>query len=814
MDSLIHDLRYAVRTLARSPGFTLAAVVCLALGIGANSAMFGVVDALLLRPPSAVSDPGRLTRLFFTEHVRSGDATWDATSYPTYERLRDGVPGFAGVTAYFADSVAARQGADLAVIPSAMASGSYFGTLGVTASLGRLFGPADDVPGGPPVAVISYGYWQSRFGGAPDVVGRTLDLAGLPYTIVGVASRGFTGPDLTRADVWVPLAVASPRLFAPDALTSRDDIWLRVIARLRGGSDAAQVAAQATAVYRRNGPPRAFDPAAGRVSLWPIQVDRGPQESHEAKVSVWLAAVAALVLLIACANVANLLLVRGTQRRREIAVRLALGAGRGRLARQLLTESFALAGLGALAGLLVAAWGAPLIRRLMLPPDVSGGGAIDPRVLAFTASVTLATALLSGVVPAWSFSRPDLARALKSGDREGSRQRSTLRSVLLVVQVALALVPVVGTGLFVRSLRNVLHINLGVDARQVLAVSFDFRGENVSRRALADAEWLALDRARAYPGIEHAAAAMGGSFGSWSFGARIVVPGRDTILPLLSRSPYMNAVTPDYFATTGARLVRGRELSDGDATNGSGVAVIDQTMARLVWPGEEPIGKCFMYEADRRCVRVVGVMTDVHRWQVVEDPPPQFYVPLARGDSQLTPTVLYLRARAASPQLVTAVRRDLQQAMGEGVTVSVTPIARLVDVQLAPWRLAANACAAFGALALVLAAFGLYAVLAFAVAQRRQEMGVRLAMGARTVDLARLIVGQGMRTAAAGVFIGVAAALAAGRLVASLLYGVSPADPTTLTLASLAVVAVAALATWLPARRAARLDPVAALRSE
>ena len=814
MDSLILDLRYAVLTLLRSPGFTIAAVLCFALGIGANTVMFGVVDTLLLRPPAGVREPGRLARLYFTEHLRRGDATWNATSYPAYAHLRDDVPGFAGVTAYFADSLSVGPASEAEKIPAAMVTGTYFRTLGVAPVLGRFFGPDDDVPGGPPVAVLSYGYWRSRFGGDSGAIGRTLWVGGSPHAVVAVAPRGFIGPDLAPVDLWVPLAVAAPRLFAPDALTSKDDIWLQVLARLDAGTDPRQAAVEATAVYRREGARGGWATAEGRVALWPIQGDRGPESSRAARVSTWLAIVAALVLLIACANVANLLLVRGTRRRREIAVRLALGAGCTRLARQLLAESLVLAGLGAGAGLLVAVWGAPIVRRLTLPADAAAGSVLDARVLAFTAAVAVAVGLLSGLVPALRAGRLDLGPSLKTGQREGMQQRSGIRTGLLVAQVAVTLVLMVGAGLFVRSLRNVLDVNLGLDTRRVLAVSLDFRGARLTQGEIAATQWRLLERARSYPGVENAAAAMGGSFGSWSFGAKVTVPGRDSIPALVTMSPYLNAVTPSFFATTGTRIVRGRGLTAADGVPRFGVAVIGETMARLVWPNEDPLGQCFVFDVGKHCTRVVGVAADVHRQEIVEEPQLQFYVPLAQGDAQAMPSVLYLRTAGDARSLAPGVRRDLQRLSGDGIAVSVTPIENLVDTQLQPWRLGAAMCGAFGALALALAAFGLYAVLAYAVSQRRQEMGVRLALGAESRDLARLVIGHGLRVAAAGVAVGLAAALALGRLVTSLLYGVSPRDPLSLLLAALAVIGVAALASWLPARRAARSDPMEALRSE
>jgi putative ABC transport system permease protein len=814
VDVLIQDLRYAIRTLLKSPGFTIVAVLCFALGIGANTVMFGVVDTLLFRPPPHVTDAGRVARLYFTEHGRRRDYTSDATSYPEYQRLRDGVPAFASVAAYWTDSVTIGRAPEIEKVSGSMVAGSFFSTLGVTAALGRFFGPADDTRGGAPVIVLANGLWRSRFGGDSLVVGRALRIGTTLYTVVGVAPAGFTGADLRPVDLWLPLAVAAPRLFARDALTSPYDEWLNVVARLAPGADAPQATAQANVAYVRGERPGAEAPPATRVTLGPIQLDRGPQASRGAKVSTWLAAVAAIVLLIACANVANLLLARGMHRRREIAVRLALGAGRGRLARQLVVESLLLALFGGAAALLVAVWGAPLIRAFTLPPEVASRPIIDLRVLAFTGVVVVVTGILSGLVPALESSRPDLATALKAGERDGVRQRSPLRSTLLAGQVALTLVLMTGAGLFVRSLRNVHAIDLGLDVRQVLAVSLDFRGTGYGPRDVVALYWRLLDRAAAIPGVERVSAAMGGSFGQWSFGARVSIPGRDSVPALAMMSPYFNAVTRDFFATTGTRIEHGRALTAADGAAKAKVAVIGSTMARLLWPGQDPLGQCFVFGRNRDCTEVVGVAGDVHRQDLVEEPQMQFYVPLARGDTINTPSVLYLRASGDARGVAATVRRDLQGLEGNLAQVTVTPIEDLVRSQLVPWQLGAAMCGAFGALAMVLAAFGLYAVLAYSVTQRRQEMGIRLALGADAGAVFRLIVGDGLRVAAAGTVVGLLAALAAGKLVASLLYGVSPRDPLVLASAALVVVAVAAAASYIPARRATKVDPLVALRSE
>ncbi len=816
MDTLIADLRYAFRTLARSPGFALAAVLCFALGIGANATMFGVVDTLMFRPPAQVKDPGRLVRLYFTQNAMVfGRFTQASTSYPNFQDIRGGVPDFESVAAWWTTDVAVGRGTRASQVHAAMASASYFPLLGVRPLLGRFFGADEDRAGAAPTAVLSYEYWKRQFACDSAVVGRTLEIGKLLYTVVGVTPEGFTGADLQPVDLWLPAAVAGPVLMESGALTNRGDSWITLLARLKPGVAAAQAAAQATLVYRRGDAAQVWKDATATVELGPIQAARGPEASSDAKVSLWLAVVSALVLLIACANVANLLLARAMRRRREVAVRLAMGAGRWRLARQLVTESLVLSLVGGAAALLVALWAGPLLRAYVLPRSFAGG-ALDVRVLLFTALVAVVTGTLSGLVPALQASRPDLAVALKSGEREGTYQRSRTRVGLLVAQTSLTLVLLAGAGLFVRSLKNVVGLDIGLDAPRVMVADVNVFDLGWSRPQIDGLFQRLLERARSVPGVVGAALSEGGPFG-WQFGHSFRVPGLDSVRLPPSGGPYINAVTPGFFATLGTRILKGRGFTAADSASGARVTVVGEGLARLVWPHADALGKCMILGGDSACTEVVGVAADQVRYDPTEDAKMQYYVPLG-GRQDLAHDnghrTLWLRT-SGDPRLVApAVQRALASVAPDLPYVSVRPLEDLVEPRYRPWRLGATVFGLFGGLSLVLAALGLYGVLAYTVAQRTQELGVRIALGALPRDVFGLVVRQGLAVAAIGIAVGAVLALAAGKLLASLLYGVSPYDPVVLAASAVVLLAAAAVASWVPARRATKVDPVVALRSE
>jgi predicted permease len=812
------DLRYALRTFSRSPGLTVAAVVCLALGIGANATIFGVVDTLLFRPPAHVKDPGQVVRLYFRTHAPPfATFTSSVRSYPLYTLIRDSARAFSEVAVFAgARPASLGRGPEARAAHVDLVSGSFFSLLGVTPALGRFFSANEDRLGGPQVVVLSYAFWKRAFGGDDAVLGRELRLGQNVYTVIGVAQEGFTGVNLEGVDLWAPVAVATPDVMGGSSWLNRGSFFLHIIGRLRAGATSAQATREATAAFRADAaqvPYWHLDPDDSAL-LGPVQQARGPEVSRDAKVSTWLAAVSAIVLLIACANVANLLLARAIQRQRDTAVRIAMGAGRARLARQLLSESVLLGLAGGVAALLVALWTGPLIGAFLVPSIATLAPLVDGRVLTFTGGVALLTGILVGVAPAVQAGGAGLTSALKAGAGEGRFQRSRLRSSLLAGQIALTVVLIVGAGLFAQSLRNVRSLDLGFDPERVILGTIDLRSAGYTTPEINALYLRMLERVQTLPGVEYAAATAGSPFGV-SMGMSVSVPGRDSIPTLKTGAPFYQAVTPGYFAAMGTP-VRGRGFTTAD--RGALVAIVNQTMARLLWPGENAIGKCIRLGSEKRCRDVVGVVTDARRYQVVEDASMLVYIPFfgnpwsTFGGEALT--ALVVRTHGRPEDMLASVRAAIQQTAANLPYANVTPLADLVAPSIRPWRLGTTMFGVFAGLALVLAAVGLYGVLSYTVAQRTQEIGIRVAMGAQRGDVLGLTVGQGVRIAALGAGIGAVAALAGGRVLSSLLYGVSPRDPLVLFGAAALLLVVAAVASYLPARRAAKVDPVVALRYE
>ncbi|OLE97786.1 MAG: hypothetical protein AUG75_04050 [Cyanobacteria bacterium 13_1_20CM_4_61_6] len=686
-----------------------------------------------------------------------------------------------------------------------LASASYFPLLGVRPALGRFYLADEDRPDGPAVVVLGYGFWRASFQNDSGILGRQLQLGRSSYTVVGVAPERFTGVNLENVDAWVPLTTATPELMGPGSL-NRGSYFLQIIGRLGpGGREAAE--REATLAFRAEDVYSGGDSNAVAL-LGPVQHARGPELSQNARVSMWLTAVSVIVLLVACANVANLLLARALQRQREIAVRLALGAARLRLARQLVTESVLLALAGGVAALLVTLWVGPVIRAFLLPDIPALASAVDGRVLLFTGGVALLTGFLAGLVPALQVGRADLTPALKAGAGEGRYRRSRLRSALLVGQVALTVTLIVGAGLFARSLRNVAGQDFGFDPAHTLLATMDLRAAGYRPAQINQLNLQMLARLEGLPGVEAAAATIG-HFG-WATASSVSVPGRDSIPQLKAGGPYYQRVTAGYFAAMGTP-VHGRAFTPAD--RGSPVAIVNETMARLLWPGESAIGKCFLVGSDKRCAGIIGVVPDARRFNAVEDASMHFYVPFTDDSSEFI-TALVVRARGRPQDLVAPVRAALQQTAANLPYAAVTPLADLVAPSIRPWRLGTTMFGVFAGLALVLAAVGLYGVLSYTVAQRSHEIGIRMAMGARRGNVLGLMVGQGVKIAALGAGIGAVAALAGGRVLSSLLYGVSPRDPLVLLGAAVIPLVVAAIASYVPARRAAKVDPVVALRYE
>jgi predicted permease len=557
----------------------------------------------------------------------------------------------------------------------------------------------------------------------------------------------------------------------------------------------------------RNTPANLARPGAFAAS---ILSERGPNESSLARVATWVGAVAIIVLLVACANVANLLLARSIRRRREIAVRLALGVGRARLMSQLLIESVFLAAIGGAAGILVAQWGGSLLRAALMPGAAAPGALYDRRTLAFALAVAMGVGLLTGLAPMLEARRINLTGHLKSGARDGTFHRSRLRVALLVAQAAMSMVLLIGAGLFVRSLRNVQSLRLGYDAEPVAMIELNMRGVKLDSAHMVELRSRLLERANATPGVVHAA--LTASIPFWQTrGTSLFVPGIDSV-DKLGRFDF-NVVSPDYFATMGTRIIRGRGFTPGDGPMSARAMVVSASMANTLWPGRDAIGQCIHVNSQLApCTYIVGIAENIKSSSLADDPGLYYYFPVAQFIPQTGG--LFVRTKQDASRSVETLRRELQREMPGASYVVVTPFMEVVGRQTQSWKLGATMFLAFGILALTLAAFGLYSVIGYTVAQRTHELGVRVALGAQGGSLIRLVVGEGLRQAGAGVALGAVVALGASRWVKPLLFSVSPHDPAVFCAVTFALLVVTVAASWIPARRAARVDPNLALRAE
>jgi predicted permease len=812
---MLDSLGYAARGLRRSPGFTAAVVVTLALGIGVNATMFGIVDRLLLREPGQVRDADQVRRLYAHLHNRrSGPLVYQrAMAYLDFTDWQEAT-SFASVGAYWPNEMTLGRGEDAVRLNGGLASASFFRTLGLEPELGRFFDESEDQAGAAGVTVLSYGLWQRRFGGDPSVLGRTLDIGRGSYTVIGVAPRGFNGVDLEAVDLWAPLHAYTIERETDRWKRTRNYYWIKVIARLADGVSVEAAESEATHLHR-NGRREHIDQGYYdenvRVVAAPLVEARGPNASRESKVSILLAGVSLIVLLIACANVANLLLARSLRRRKEIAVRLALGISRGRLTGLLLTESIVLAALGAVAALLVASWGGDFIRHTLLPDVAWTESPVGFRVLAFTALLALVAGIISGIVPALQAGRFDLTNDLKDSARAGTVRRSRTRVALLVVQGALSVVLLVGAGLFVRSLQRLEGLDLGLDPRPVVYAMLELEPRERTTEEAVRVHERSLERLRAMPAVEHASASGGMPFWGGSI-EDVFIPGLDSV-PAPPPGPHMEMVTPDYFATLGIAMRRGRDFDERDAVGAPPVAVVNELMARALW-GDDPLDKCFHIAApDAPCTRVVGVVADSHRMFLTETRKWVYYLPAAQYSEEV-PSAILLRARGDAAQLAPVVQRELLTGDPDIRYAVVRPLQEMIDPHYRSYRLGASVFGLFGLLALIVAAFGLYSVLAFNVAQRTHEIGVRSALGATRGRIVAQFLRESVTLAAIGILLGLVIAIAAGGTLAPLLYEISPRDPAVLIVVTVALLLAAAAAGVLPATRAARIDPNAALRVE
>lgn len=817
----------SLRSLARQPGLGLAVALTLGLGIGANAAMFTILDRLLFSPPAHVQDHEAVYRLVSERSFLYGLRRQPIGTYPD---VRDQVEhgGFTAVAAYDARDVTLGRGRDAEKVRAVLADHELFPLLGVVPARGRFFGADDDRSGADPVAVLSYEYWTRAMGEDSDALGSTLELDGVRFTVVGIAPAGFTGADLAPVDAWLPLQLGGALVWGSDAWReSRGFYFLQAVVRLRDGVGLEAAEDEATALHRAGRQEQIeagrYDSEA-RLTLDPLILAHGPEAGAEFRVARWLGGVSLLLLVVVCANVANLLLARGTQRRREFAVRLALGVSGRRLVGRTLLESAMLGLLGSAFGLVMASWGGRAVRSLFLP-DVYFPTALGWRVVAFTVGLALVAGALAGVAPALQATRLDLAGDLAAGGR-GSSGRSRLRGFLTGAQAALSVLLLVGAGLFVQSVDRVRSLDLGLDRDRLLTASLEFDNgsplQSTEQASLDAAEgnriYLeAAERVASLPGVEGVAGTS--SPFQWASAGAIEVPGWDSLPDLPGGGPYYHDVTADYFEVAGLEILRGRGFETTDDEGAQPVAVVSETMARTLWPDDGALGACLRLpentdtpDVSETCTMVVGVVEDASRGRLEEEPHMAYYLPIAQREGR---RINGLYIRVDDPEAAVVQVAGTLRELGPRVRFAqVSTMREQLEPQTRSWTLAATLFSVFGLLALLVAGIGLYGVLAFHVAQRTRELGIRSALGAMKGELLGAVVRDGVSIVAVGVVVGLALALLLGRYAEPLLFHVSSRDPLVLGGVSAILLVVGVVASLLPGIRATRVDPTEALRAE
>lgn len=806
--------RSVVRGFTRSPGFTLGVIAILTLGLGVNAITFSLVDRLVLSGPE-VADAGSLYRVVAHRHNRSG-ASIAVTefSYVDYRELLAS-PRLAGAAAESATPLLFGRGEDAERIQARLVTANYFPLLGATPAIGRFFSADESEREGAKLVVLGHAFWTRRFGADPSVIGRDLEIETGRYTVVGVAPRRFTGTGVSKVDVFLPLEAAAEEQISGTWRTGFNIGWVFAIVRLPPPAEPRSVEPALTSAYRaaRRGS-RNEDPEA-RLALEPLNAVRGVTASTEIGVAALVWAVALFVLAIAAANVANLFLARALRNADQLAVRRALGAGRWRVVMEEAVQGALLALAGAGVAVLVAVFGAPLIQRLLFPEVDWLETAVNLRGLLFVALCAVAGGSLAAALPMWRAGRMDILGWLRTGQRT-ARARSRVQSAMLIVQGSLSVLLLVAAGLFIKSLELAQAVDLGIESDRVMVLSAA-RGETPPRPDFRD-EWRA--QVERIGGVERTTRVAGTLPFVSSWAVRLIVPGLAERPVVEDGGPYLHAVEPGYFETVGTAIVQGRAFNTGDREGAPHVAIVNETMARMYWPGQPALGKCLQIGAGNpSCSTVIGIAENTRRQNIVEGESLLYYMPLdqASPDLRNSPRLL---VRTVDNGLDTFARiaetaRRQALAIEPGLRiVTGRPLEEVVAPQLRAWRLGAGLFSVFGALALIVAAIGLYSVIAFQVEGRRREMGVRTALGASTAAILRLVVGDGLRLAAGGVAIGLAAAWLLAPRIAGLLYGVEPQDLQVFAVVAFVLLVAALLASMIPGWRAARMDPTAALRSE
>ncbi len=817
---MLNDLRYACRMLGKNPSFTTVAVLTLALGIGANGAILSLLDNVLWRP-LPVKDPDQLVAVFQSDPsmadwgIPAENTRYGNLSYPDYSDYRDQNAVFSGLAAYWSRGINLSGGDHPERIPGALVSGNYFSVLGVKAAIGRLILAEDDQPGAQPVAVLSHEIWRRQFDGDPTLVGKTVKLDGYRFTVVGIAPAGFKGTSLELPrDIWVPLLTYAHVTGKADQLSELTNLW--VLGRLKPGISLPQAQAAMDTLARRLGETYSATNkgkvvtlvSATQAKVWP---------PSRASVSHWmglLAAVVGLVLLIACANVANLLLTRATRRQREMGIRLALGASRGRLIRQLLIESLLLALLGAAVGLLLAYWTTQFLSfRLALAIPIKLEASLDARVCGFTILIATLAGLFSGLVPGLRSSKPDLVPTLKGEvARTVGLSQSGVRHLLVILQVALSLIVLVAAGLFVRSLQKELSVDLGFQAGNVLLLSMDLEHQEYSESRGKRFCTELVQRLQSVPGVR-------------SVSLSALVPFTDMLMRMLvtaegnvpqpeeGSSVDTNSVGLKYFQIMGIPVLQGRDFNEYDREGAPAVVIVNQTMAKRFWPGQNPIGQRLSLSGRAGPYHeVIGVVKDAKYYDLHEQTLPYLYVPLLQGYRPIV--TLYVATVDNPKDMLLSVRREIMTLDPALPVFATKTLSEGAGAWVSRGRTVALLLSLFGIVALLLAAVGIYGVLAYSISQRTHEIGIRMALGAQASSVLSLVIAEGIKLVLVGVAIGLVSAIALTRLIASFLFGLSATDTVTFVSVSLLLIGVASLACYLPARRATKVDPMVALGYE
>jgi putative ABC transport system permease protein len=825
METLLQDIRYSFRTMLKSPGFTAVAILSLAIGIGANTSIFSAINAVLLRP-LPFAEPDRLMTVDRTSTSPVNPISpW---SYPKFEALCDNNEVFEQVAAVSSQSFPLTDTDNPERLQVEMVSASYFPMLGVEAFKGRTFAPEEDqTPGTHPVILIGHGLWERRFGSDPGVIGQTVSLNKIRFNVLGILPEGFKGQS-GSVEAWVPMMMA-PQLTFPRRLKTAGAHWHDVIARLKPGTSPAEAQASMEVMNPQvaaANPGQDYPEAIRVAGLRESKIDPAISKSL-----LMLFGAVGLVLLIACVNIANLLLAKSASRQKEIAIRLALGASRARLIRQLLTESVLLAFIGGVVGLLLALWGIEMLTAINPMSDPASRArynlmrdfnvlSIDAQVLAFNFAISFITGLLFGLVPAWQSARRDLNEGLKeaagvSAEKTGRLRGFSFRSVLVVFEIAVSIMLLVGAGLMIKSFARLQATRIGFNPDNVLTAKIGLPGREYEGKASAFFEQL-LDRVKSQPGVDAASVSISTPLSSNSSKAVIKIEGRPTSEGDEPSAVGYHIIGPEHFDTLRIPVLRGRAFTDQDRKGAKRVAIINDAAARRLWPDEEAIGKRIwlsMGWEKNDFAEIVGVVGDVKYRNVEQAVEPDVYIPYQQTVEE-APSFVLIRTGGNPAAMVAGLRREVL-ALDKNVPIyDVKTLEERSRDATSRARFTTLLLGIFAAMALLLSGMGIYGVMSYTISKRTREIGIRMALGAQRIDVLKLVLSDGIALTIIGIVVGLMASLAVTRLLTSQLYGVEATDPATFAVVSLILAAVALAASYIPARRATRVDPMVALRHE